>query len=58
MNDFDMASVDNPYFPLTKNPTTGRTREGEKMLHTEMANPKTDPAVRKSYMQQRNPNFQ
>lgn len=58
MNDFDVASVDNPYFPLTKNPTTGRTREGEKMLHTEMANPKTDPAVRKSYMQQRNPNLQ
>jgi hypothetical protein len=60
MDSFDDASVDNPYFPLTKNPITGRTREGEKMLHTEMANPKNDidPAVRKVYRQQRNPNLQ
>jgi hypothetical protein len=59
MNAFNTASVDNPYFPLTVNPTTGRTREGEKLLHTEMANPKTDPAVRKIYTKQRlNPNLQ
>jgi hypothetical protein len=57
MRNFNRPSLDHPYFPLTKDPSTGRSREGNAALDKYFTGPDA-LELRKSYMQQRNPNLQ
>lgn len=62
IRDFNQPTVDHPYYPLTKDLSTGRSREGNAALDKYFTSPEAKqdvaPELRKSYMQQRNPNLQ
>jgi len=62
IRDFDRPTVDHPYYPLTKDLSTGRSRAGNAALDKYFTSPQARrdvaPELRKSYMQQRNPNLQ